>query len=193
MQNDKEFTPQESLLLIQSMIDKTKLHVAGNTSHFLIWGWLAFIICIAQYILLALLHNDHHYYVWIFIWIGVFFEIRNSIRNKKKEKVHTYVGDSMKYLWTGLGFTFFVTAIVCGINHWINCLPLFIILYAVGTFVSGCYLQFKPLKIGGVLCWIIAIIAANFSYDIQILFTALALFVSYIIPGHLLRKQYQQQ
>ncbi len=193
MQNEKEFTAQESLQLIQAMINKTKLQVAGNTSHFLIWGWLAFIICIAQYILLAWMHNEHHYYVWIFIWIGVFFEIRNAIRYKKKVKVHTYIGDSMKHLWTGLGITFSVTAIVCVTSHWINCLPLFIILYAVGTFVSGCFLQFTPLKIGGVLCWIIAIIAANFSYDLQILFTALALLVSYIIPGHLLRNQYQHQ
>jgi len=191
MQNEKEFSPQESLLLIQSMIDKTKMSVAGNTTHFLIWGWLTFIICIAQYILLSVLHNEHHYYVWIFIWIGVLFEIRNAVHNKKKEKVQTYIGDSMKYLWMGLGVTFFVTAFVCAISQWINCLPLFIILYAVGTFVSGCFLRFKPLIIGGILCWIIALIAANFSYDIQILFTALALLVSYIIPGHLLRKQYQ--
>jgi hypothetical protein len=193
MENEKEFTAQESFQLIQSMIDKTKLNFAESSSHFLIWGWLAFTICIAQYILLVGMHSEHHFYVWFFIWIGVFMEVITSLRNKKKAKVHTYVGDSMKYLWTGLGITFFVTAVLCGINHWINSFPLFIILYGIGTFVSGSILQFTPFKIGGVLCWCIALVAATLAYEWQILLTSVALLVSYIIPGHLLRNQYQQK
>ena len=191
MQNENEFTAQQSLQLIQSMIAKTKSNIAESSSHFLILGWLAFIICIAQYILLIGLHSEHHYYAWFFIWIGVIMELITSLRNKKKAKVHTYIGDSMRYLWTGLGITFFATAVICSINHWMNSFPLFIILYGVGTFVSGSFLQFTPFKIGGILCWCIAVAAATFSYEWQILLTSVALLVSYIIPGHLLRKQYQ--
>jgi hypothetical protein len=59
----------------------------------------------------------------------------------------------------------------------------------LGTFVSGSVLKFKPLIVGGIISWILAVIAVYLSYDFQILMGGLAIFFSYIIPGHLLRKK----
>jgi hypothetical protein len=67
-----------------------------------------------------------------------------------------------------------------------NVYPFFIILYALGTFVSGNILKFKPLIIGGILAWGLAIVAVFLEYDYQMLAAAGAILVSYIIPAYLL-------
>ncbi|MFL9481295.1 hypothetical protein ACI6Q2_00875 [Chitinophagaceae bacterium LWZ2-11] len=194
MENEKEFSPLESLQLIRSMMEKTKADAADRSPVFLLWGWLIFGICILQFILHAVLHSPYHYYVWSLTWIGVFITLYKYVFKKgKKAVVRTHIDDAMSYLWTGIGITFFATVIVCSIGKWTNGYVPFIILYALGTFVSGCILKFKPFIFGGILCWIIAPIAAACSYDVQILFTALALLCSYIIPGHIFRKKYKKQ
>jgi hypothetical protein len=46
----ENLSPQQSIDLIQSMIDKTKNTVADGSVFFLLWGWVVFIACILQYI-----------------------------------------------------------------------------------------------------------------------------------------------
>jgi hypothetical protein len=46
--------------------------------------------------------------------------------------------------------------------------------------------------IGGLLNFVLAGICSHFSYDYQLLIASLALLISYIIPGHLLRNRYRQ-
>ncbi|MBS1641042.1 MAG: hypothetical protein JST94_12845 [Bacteroidetes bacterium] len=192
---ENEFSPEESLRIIQSMIDKTKNNVANDAFYFLFWGWLILIICIMQYVLLVWVKYPQHYYAWGLLWVGVIYLVfKTAIKNKKqKQKVKTYVDDSMKYLWTGLGITFFILGWICALNEWKNCFSLFIMLYGVGTFVSGCFLKFKPFIIGGIIAWVIALIAATANYQNQLLLTCLALIISYIIPGYMLRYNYKNQ
>jgi hypothetical protein len=57
----------------------------------------------------------------------------------------------------------------------------------LGTFVSGMILKFKPLVIGGVLCWLLTIVSLFVNFDYQLLLAGAAILCSYIIPGHLLR------
>jgi hypothetical protein len=193
MEQEEKFSPEESLLLIRSMIDKTKSNAAADSFYFLTWGWLTFIICIVQYVMLVFLKSPHHYYAWFLIWLGVIAVIVKSFKEKKEKKVVSYIDDSMKYLWTGIGITFFVLGWICAMNEWQKCFPLFIMLYGLGTFTSGCLIKFKPFVIGGIICWIAAPLASCCSYEWQILITAFALLVSYIIPGHLLQAKYSKK
>jgi hypothetical protein len=184
----EKFSPQESLQLIQSMIDKTKMQLSNNSRYFLIWGWLTFIACTGQFILKHLVHYEKHYQAWLVIVIGMVTSIYFSIRDGKKRKVKTYVGESMNNLWMGMGISFFVMSFIMSRSGWEdNVFPFFIMMYGLGTFVSGRFLQFKPLVAGGIAAWILAIVASFLSYDYQILMGALAILVSYIIPGHLLQ------
>ena len=65
--------------------------------------------------------------------------------------------------------------------------PFFMLLYGLGTFVSGKFLQFNPLVYGGVSAWALAIISSYFDNEYQILFAAAAILVSYIIPAYMLQ------
>jgi hypothetical protein len=64
------------------------------------------------------------------------------------------------------------------------------VLYGIFLYICGSAIEFNPLRIGGVLNWIAAIIAFNVTFDIQLLVLASAVLVGYIIPGYLLKRKY---
>lgn len=186
----ENFSPQESLRLIQSMIKKARQDMSDNSSHFLLWGWVTFLACISQYLLKNVLHFEKHYLVWLVIIPAIIISAYMGIREQRTQKANTYIGDSMKYLWMGMGISFFVLSMILSRLGWHNTIfPFFILLYGLGTFVSGQFLQFKPLVYGGLAAWVMAIASAYLNYDYQILFGAAAILVSYIIPAYLLRNK----
>lgn len=188
--NEQSLTPQESLRLIQSMIDKTKKDISVKSHYFLLWGWLTFVCCIGQFILKHIIGYEKHYLVWLLILLGVAYSIIMGIRESKSAQVLTYVGESMRYLWTGMGIAYFVTSMVLTKIGWDSTVfPFFIILYGLGTFISGCFLRFRPLIAGGIIAWILAVISVNLSYDFQMLTAAAAILFSYIVPAYMLNSK----
>lgn len=188
--SEEKFSPEQSLQLIQSMISKTKQDMSDNSIYFLVWGWITFIACTGQFVLKHILNYEQHYQVWWIIAIGVAFSIYQGIKERNTQKVKTYVGDSVKYLWIGMGISYFVLSMILSKIGWDSAVfPFFIMLYGLGTFVSGSILQFRPLKIGGILAWALSIGAAYVEYDYQMLFGAAAILISYIIPAYMLRSK----
>lgn len=193
--NEKELSPQESLELIRSMINKTKDSVAVDSFYFLLWGWLVFVCCITSYVLKVYLHNPHHYFVfWAMPLGGVISAIYGS-RQSRVQRVKSFVDEALGFLWMAVGVSFFVLVVInmLSISAWQTAFTYYILLYAIGTFVSGSLLRFKPLIIGGIINFVLAAVSAKFGYDNQLLIGSLAILISYIIPGHLLRIRHQQQ
>ena len=187
---EENFSPQDSLQLIQSMIAKTRRDMGDNSIHFLLWGWITFVCCTGQYILKTMLHYDKHYLVWLLVLPTAVFSAYLGNKDNKTREATTYIGDSMKYLWMGMGISFFVLSIILSRLGWgTNVFPFFILLYGLGTFISGKFLQFRPMVVGGVAAWLLAIISGYFNYDYQMLFGAGAILVSYIIPAYMLRSK----
>lgn len=185
---DENFSPQQSLQLIQSMIEKTKANISESSFDFLLWGWLAFTAILGEYVLKVFFNYAHHEIVWLIMFVGVIVSIIYH-RKKAPARPRTYIGDAMSYLWGGLGVCFFILIILFANikGGWLFCYPFYIVLYGLGTFVSGMILKFRPLVIGGIFNWILALVAIRFDFDTQMLICAAALLTSYIIPGHLLR------
>ena len=189
---EEDFSPQQSLLLIQSMIDKTKANISHNRIYFLLWGWLSFIGITGQFLLKVVLHYKHHYNIWFITLVGVAFSLIYSAKHQNRQRTRTYIGEAMGYLWSGMAAAFFVLSFIITFlqvdkSGWLYCYPFFILLYGLGTFVSGRILQFTPLVVGGVFNWLLACAAVFFPFDYQLLFAAAAILTSYIIPGHLLQ------
>ena len=184
----ENFSPQESLKLIQEMIAKTRQDMEDNRKYFLLWGWVTFVAFVGQYLLKNVFNYEKHYLVWLLIIPAIIFSTYMGIKERRTQKANTYIGDSMKYLWMGMGISFFVLSMILSRMGWNNNgFSFFILLYGLGTFISGKFLQFKPLIFGGVAAWVLAIASAYFNYDYQMLFGAAATLVSYIIPAYLLR------
>lgn len=191
--NENDFSPEESLQLIRSMIEKTKHSISDKSHYFLLWGWAVFIGSVLQYYLKVILDYPQHYYAWYITPVALIIFIVFLVRDSKKEKVKTFIDEASRYLWTGIGFSFMALGFIFSKMGWQYCYPIYILLYGIGTYVSGALIKFRPLIIGGIFCFPLAVIATYVEYDTQIITLAFAVLVSYIIPGYLLRMRYKKQ
>ena len=186
---EDNFSPQQSLQLIQSMIEKTKNNISENRFYFLLWGWMTFIAVVVQFLLKVVVGYKHHYIVWFCVIPAAIFTMIKSSK-KSNTTYRTYINESMGFLWMGLGISFFILTIIISTSiGWLKAWPFFILFYGLGTFVSGKLIQFKPLIIGGIICWTLACAAVFVPYDYQLLFAAAAILCSYIIPGHMIQSK----
>lgn len=182
----EEFSPEESLQIIRKMIDQTRDDFGNRSTPFLVWGWLVFSICFLQFILLYFFNNPRSYEAWWLIWVGILYTVIRSLQAKRTERVRTLAGETMSTLWMTLFISFIVLGFICALQGWNAAFPLYILLYGIGTVLSGRILRFPPLTYGGIACWPMALLAAAIPYEWQILVSAAAILISYIIPGHLL-------
>lgn len=191
---EEKFSPEDSLRLIQSMIEKTKEDFAQNAFFYLLWGWLIFIASLMQYVLLVIVHYPKHYLVWNLMWVGGIISIVYGIRFKRKLRVKTYMSEAMELFGVGSGISFTILVLVFGYNNvWQFAFPVYLVLYGFCSFASGAILRFKPLRWAAFVCWGIAIVSVFVSYQTQLLLIALAVLSSYIIPGYLLREKNRKQ
>ena len=187
MEDNQKFSAEQSLHLIQSMIEKAKQDVANNSFYLLLWGWLVFIAAILHFVLMKFTNFEYPFITWNLMWIGGIASIIKGIKESKKTIVRTFVGETMKYfgisqaiLYAGLIFIFGKYGL------WELSFPFYILMYAVACFFMGAILQFPLLKWTGLLCLPIIVVSLYVSFQWQLLLIALAILISYIIPGHVL-------
>lgn len=191
---EKDFSPEESLQLIRSMISKTKDAVAVDSFYFLFWGWLVFACCVVEYVLMVYFKYPHHSFVWWSMSVGGIISGTYSARQARIKRSMTYIEEALSYLWIAIGLSFFVLVFVNVVSEaWKTAFTYYILMYAIGTFVSGKLIRFTPLVIGGILNFILAAVSIKFNFANQLLIGALAILISYIIPGHLLRLRYNNK
>lgn len=190
--SEKNFTEKESLALIQEMITNAKKNFKDNGFHYLLWGWLVFIASISHYVLLTVVNFDKPYLPWpILMSLGAVTAVVYGMTQKSKEHVKTYMDQFMGFLW---GAFVISLGIVLVFMHKLGpevAYPFILILYGIGTFTSGGMLKFPLLIFGGIACWVLAVISFFVGFEHQLLLIALAVLVSYIIPGHVLKNQYR--
>jgi len=194
MEDNQKFSPEQSLHLIQSMIEKAKQDLANNSFYLLLWGWLIFIAALLNFGLMKFTRFEQPYLVWNLVWIGAIASIIKGKKDSKKIAVKTFVGETMKFfgisqaiLYTGLAFFF------GKYDLWNISFPLYILVYAVTCFFMGAIMQFPLLKLTGLLCLPIMVVGVYVSFDWQLLLIALAILISYVIPGHVLYMKEKNQ
>jgi hypothetical protein len=180
--------PHDSLKLIGEMITKARVNIASGAKYFLLWGWAAFLACMGQF-LLQWYGIQHAYLIWMLMPLCAVATLFMSRVDDRRSRVRTFVEDGMGYLWTGMGIAFAILVIIFIRSGWEHSMPVFILLYATGTFISGKLLKFRPMVAGAILTYFIAVTSVWVPLAYHSLMGAAALLLSYIIPGHLLKKE----
>jgi cell division protein FtsW (lipid II flippase) len=195
MQEDN-ITQQQSLDIIESMINKAKNQFSENGFVYLLWGWVILVCSISQFILRSL-NYPKHYLVWMLTWLALIVQVVYYAKRKKRKTVKTYTDDIIGYVW----MTFVIMLLLCGAfvsrqlqpqQYYIANITI-LVLYGMPTFLSGVILKFRPLVVGGICCWILAVAAGFLPHDLIILLLAVAVITAWIIPGYLLRSRYKKQ
>jgi uncharacterized membrane protein len=196
MQEEK-FSPEQSLQVIQSMIEKAKDQFSENGHLYLLWGWVVLICSIAEFVLLKVVHYEKHYLVWMACWLAVIYQFIYLRKKHRTQKVKTYADTIIGFVW----LTFFILMILTGFllsqgsntESYKFISPAFLALYGMPTFLSGILLRFRPLVTGGIGCWLLSVLAPFINYDYQLLLLAVAMIIAWIIPEYILQKRYKQQ
>jgi len=183
---------KQSLEIIYDMIERARSNIQYDSYFYLLWGWLAFGASLMHYTLLHITPSAYAALPWLGVvligMIGTFIEARKRYRN---QRVRTHFNEIIMYVWIAISTALFLLigiSFSSGISF-TDTQPIIIILYGIGTFISGKILQFIPMMIGAILCWVIAIPAFFIAPREQLLMIALALLVSYLIPGYLLKRK----
>ncbi|MGI8581996.1 MAG: hypothetical protein ACR2KX_07365 [Chitinophagaceae bacterium] len=193
-ENEKQMTEAESLSIISGMINRAKNRFSETGTLYLLWGWVILVCCLAQFISLKYFNYQKGYQVWFLTWLAVIYQFIYLAKRKKREKVKTYTDEIIGFVW--------LTFMVCGFimvfilnkqKEYESINPLILVLYGMPTFLSGIILKFKPLLIGGIICWLLAFFSPFINYEYQLLLLACAVIAAWIIPGYLLRAKFKKE
>jgi hypothetical protein len=190
-----EFSYEDGLKTIYSMIASTRNTIGENYRFYLLWGYLVALACSVEYILLQVVHYERHYYVWpVLMGFGMIVTGVLALRRQKAGTHRSFIGNIMSYLWGGWLVSFLlIIYFAVHLNNHIIILPLTMVMYGMGVFVSGGVINYRPLIIGGIISWLTALIAFYQPYTLQLLLMTVTVIVSYIIPGHMLRIESKKQ
>ncbi|MBN8837393.1 MAG: hypothetical protein J0I09_09050 [Sphingobacteriia bacterium] len=196
MQQEKQFSPEESIALIESMIREVKQSAVENGFLYLLWGWTILFCALIQYSVLKfkLTAIKHIEAIWFIILPVTIYQVIYLIKENKQKRVKTYVDDMIANVWTTFGICMFVASfIISKQNIWATAYPFVLMLYGVPTYLSGFAMKFTPLKIGAFGCWILALVAVYVEPVDYLLIIAVAMTIAWIIPGYLLRAKFKRE
>jgi hypothetical protein len=182
------FSEKDSLRVITEMIENSRAKIRDNGFFYLLWGWLVLIASLSNFVLLQI-EYEQAWLPWpILMFGGGIVSGIAGYRLGKKTKVKTMFDTTMIYLWYGFLVTLFLILFTAGFGKisWNVTNTLIIALYGLGTFVSGGVLKFKPLIIGGIFSWGIAVPTLFIPEIYSLLMVALSIIVAYLIPGYML-------
>jgi uncharacterized membrane protein len=197
MENDKLTSGEESLAIIHAMINKAKHQFSDNGHLFLLWGWVVLFCSISQFVIINFFYTPYHNLVWLLTWVAVLYQAVYLYRRKKQQRVKTYTDEILGSVWLVFVILMLLFGIIFGIvlreDHYLLINPGFLALYGMPTFLSGVILKFRPLIIGGISCWLLAVSAAISSPDFHLLFLAAGVIIAWIIPGYIMRSKFNKQ
>jgi len=206
---EKNLSGQESLQIIQQMINTAKQEQKDDGVGWIIWGWLLFFASIFTWMNIQFHWFNNIALFWnaFGICVALYWSYRIIIyaSGRSSEKVKTYTGDLFAKL--NSGFFIFLLLIIFSMNIPVRGVPpakgfmLLTGLYGFWILVYGTALNFKPSIVCAYITWAIAF-AGLFIYKIDpteggefklvMLVHALAVVIGYIIPGHLANKEFKK-
>ena len=190
----ENFSPKESLLLIDNMINQAKNRFSENGFLYLLWGWVILLSSVGHFVLIQLRLFKHPEMIWMSTWLAVIYQVFYIVRKRKRETVKTYSEHIIGYVWMVFGISLgMISFILSKTNNWEAMNPLLLMMYGMPTFLSGVIMRFTALKAGGIICWALSIVAVMLPPVYVLLLLAVAVIAAWIVPGYLLRKKFKNQ
>lgn len=190
--NDTPTSHEESLQIINRMIDTARQHISDNGFHLLWWGWLVLIAALLQYALDRFTSFEQPFLSWLLMIPGAVVSFVYGRRQGRRAMVTSYTDQITLWAWVAVMISM-IMVIVFGakINYQIT--PLVLLFAGNATFITGWLLRFRPVRLGATALWGSAIAGFLVSPAEQPLVMAIAICLGYLWPGYLLRAHYRNQ
>lgn len=187
------FDERKSLQTIQEMLEVSKRKFQSDGILFIVWGWIMTI----HYLVVFALGYSHFstqlrhgikYVITGLIILGFVFTFYYIFQQRKRVK--TFIGVSLRYVWISMFFSLvLVNVIQFRVLQEINFElqhPIFMVIIAFATVVTGGILRYNLFVYGGISFALLALISSRLPLETQFLMEAIAWFVAFVIPGHIL-------
>jgi len=191
--NDAPLDPEQSLKVINQMIQTSQQKIRNDGMLFIIWGWTMFLQYLLSFLKARIVMTYQageviQYAGPVMIGIAVIYTIYYIARQRRR--VQTYIGISLRYVWIAMFVSLvLINLIQFNVLHKINFElqhPVFMVVIAFAIVVSGGILRYPLLVTGGVIFGLMAYLCSYLSLQNQILLEAIAWLIAFIIPGHIL-------
>ncbi|HVS95458.1 MAG TPA: hypothetical protein VHE54_03200 [Puia sp.] len=189
MEQEKELSGQESLALITRMINKARRDYLDTGLSALLWGSVITFCGLAAFVN-TYLRWPVLDYVWFLTVAAVAPQVIIAIREAKNRKYRGYEDDLMGGIWISFGIAIFLLSYIVNAYNVSEVASLFLILYGVPTFATGYARRFRAMIIGGVACWVLAVVSHFTPFPYKMLCIAGAAQLAWFIPGLIIRKRY---
>lgn len=187
MGNDN-LTGTESLKLITEMIGKAKSSYHSNGTSAIMWGIVIFFCSIFDFLQMQF-HFNVGFDIWWLMFVALIPQFYKPIKYSQRKNFVTYEEKTMSFVWWAFGASVLMLMFFSA-----NFLPahsesLFLMLFGMPTFITGGMFRFKPMIIGGIICWVLFFISLYTDLKVNLLLMALAALSAWLIPGIILRKK----
>jgi hypothetical protein len=195
--NEKELTQEESLLIIQQMINTAKHEQKDDGKGWIIWGWMLFLASV-----LTVVNIEYKWFQVFFFWnvfgaftlVALCVDVIKGLFIKGKVKVKTYTKSLFEKLNAGffICLMFNIVAINLGVGP-VKGFALLIGLYGFWILIYGTALDFKPSVIASFITWTFGLVALfQTDFKVVMLLHAGAVLAGYIIPGHIANREFRK-
>jgi len=205
----------DSLKLIAETISGAKKSFNRNGSGAILWGVVIALCSFIRYAEITF-HFQLPFNVYLLTLVAIAPQIFITLREKREAIAQTYDDSYLDAIWLAFGISIFLLNVVLGSmeSNFFSSTALsqapealsavdgitdeyiasfFLILYGLPTFVTGAAGKVKSMLWGGIACWVLCIVTLYTSFAIDLLLTALAAIVAWLIPGILLNKESRQR
>jgi hypothetical protein len=138
---DKEFSYEESIRLIDSMIKKAKRSYVTKGLASIVWGMLIIVCSLVTWAQIQL-SFDIGFDIWLLLFFAIIPQIYFSVKEKRQRKFESLEGESISYVWTAFGVAIFIVSFYNSRYGSNESSTLFMVLYGIPTFITGGMMKF---------------------------------------------------
>jgi uncharacterized membrane protein len=201
---EKNFTEQDSLILINEMINQAKNNVQkGAANSMILWGYATTIVAITNFILLHTLDKTYSSYnIW---WLMILVGVISAIINRKKEKesvVKTHIEKIVSSAWSGFVISVIIFLIIIfgtvfltqsEVLTWVIT-PVILTIMGLAQYVTATACRYKLFFYGAAIFWAGALFCIISFYlfpgpGTQFIILAACMILGLAMPGHMLNKK----
>ena len=182
MEQEQTLETQESLQIIEEMIQRARFNFSQGSFYFIFWGLLLIGAALWQ----QFYPGDMSWIGWPIAGIigGVGSGLYGARSDNSRRMMH------LDKMYTAIWVVFFITIIfliVGFVGKGINPNGYIMIIAGLPTLLTGLVLKFKPLQYGGVGFWILGIISIYFLEEWSSMIYAVSMLQGYLIPGFIMK------
>jgi len=203
---ETKFTEQESLAVINEMIDQARNNVQKGSANSMIYnGYAVAIVAVLDFILLYLLpesYKNSANWIWLLMIPSSFISRYVQSRVDRSAIVKTQIDRIIHSLWNGFAISvavllsiLFSMSLVYNTWHYFAAItPTIMIMVALAEFGVAKACRFKPFLWGAIGFWAGALFCVFFTFfvlkngSIQLLVLAVCMIWGFVIPGYKLNK-----